>query len=94
MNNAVYIAVKAPLNNPIDPHLCRIGISNGTQIIDGGWVLYSSVSTNNSEDSEAIRAHILKLLQGAIYDAENKAWFLPPEVIDYWMREKADDFRR
>ena len=89
MNNTVYIAVKAPLKDPILPHNCRIGVCEGTPTLDEGWLLYSSAVTENADK---IHARVMRLLEnGVIRVEEDDAWFLPIEVLDDWMKEYVKD---
>ena len=89
MNNTVYIAVKEPMRDPALPQKCRIGVCEGTPILENGWILHLSLVT---EDADKIHARVMRLLgNGAIRIEEDDAWYLPIEVLDDWMKEFAEN---
>ena len=92
MNNTVYTAVKAPITR--HPQKCRIGVCNGTPTLEEGWILFSSIV---SEDAEEVYAHIAELLDDireTNYDAENAAWMVPVNALDKWMTSRANHIQR
>ena len=91
MNTTVYTAVKAPTTQ--HPQKCRIGVCNGTPVLEDGWILYSSLITGNAED---IHTRVMKMLNDVRktnYDAENDAWLIQISVLDYWMKTDCEIYK-
>ena len=88
MNNMVYTAVKAPITK--HPQKCRIGVCNGTPTVEEGWILFSSII---SEDADEIYTCIMELLNDireTNYDVENAAWIVPINALDKWVTSRAN----
>ena len=83
MNTTVYTAFKAPIAQ--HPQKCRIGVCDGTPILDDGWVLYSSLITENADRICSEVTKSLNEVRETNYDAESDAWMITVACLDKWM---------
>ena len=88
MNTTVYTAVKAPTTQ--HPQKCRIGVCNGTPVLEEGWILYSSLITENADEIHARVMGILNDVRETNYDAGNAAWMIPIAILDKWMKRDGE----
>ena len=91
MDTTVYTAVKAPMKGLHDLQKCRIGLCNGTPTLEDGWILFSSLITDDAEKIyAAVRKTDLHRLPQGNYDAGDDSWLVPIFVLDGWVTSKEE----
>lgn len=91
MNDTVYTAVKAPMTQ--HPQKCRIGVCNGTPVLEDDWLLYSSLITEYADKIFAEVNDTLNDVRATNFDTENNAWMIPIAVLDRWMTANEELFQ-
>ena len=98
-HDTIYVAYKEPFEQ--HPQIGRVGICNGTPILEKGWGLFSYMT---GEDAETIFSSLIKDLNEVqeaqkeipeeqkqilgmldVHDADKDFWRLPIRVLDGWM---------
>lgn len=99
MCDTVYVAYKEPLEQ--HPQIGRVGICNGTPILEKGWSLFSYMTGEDAEtifsslvedlnkvqESQKEIPEVQKQILGMppVHDADKDFWRLPIKVLDGWM---------